>query len=195
MSQKRIGHIPNNGECYRVFEDKAFFAYPINEKVEHVYFQFENKTKAKEFKNNRSFKNTLEKKLEDFMFCDEKGFFCHVKYNKLLKSYGKQPSPPMNLPELWAIQEVFGLYTNLTDEEETELILSNVEFAYKNRSTPKEDEAVKTQALEPRLKQLCDRFGVNYIFADIFIEDIRHRYKTTGADDVETRAAKLLGLI
>lgn len=198
MSKKRINHIPTDGECYRVFEDKAYFAVPSIDGKSYVYFQFESKSKAKEFKNNRFFKNTANKKIEDFMSCDDKGFFSHSKHYKLLKSFGIDPGLPMCLFELWAIRENFGLYLNMTDEEETEFLLSNVQTAYANRDNQRKVETVTnvtTKKIDSRLKNLCDKFKVDYIFADIFLEEIKTKYYKAKIEDEETRAAYLLGIL
>lgn len=193
-AEKKIEYIPNNGECYRVLDDKAYFSINGTHGIEYAYFQFESKSKAKEFKNNRSFKNTVKKLKEDFMFCDDKGNFSHSKYYKLLKSYGEQPNSPKNLMELWAIREVFGLYLDLDDEQEIDLLLMNVNSDKGNTELCKDKEHRK-QDINNRLKQLCDRFKVDYIFANIFLDDIKARYLRTKQLDEEVNIAIILGLI
>lgn len=187
-----INHLPTNAECFKVLEKSAYFSYPQNDSVTQVKFDFNSVFEARAFRLARTANNIRNKAIEDFMACDENGNFDYFKYNRLLKTMGVAPEIPTTQLDLDAQREVFGLYKNMTMEEEMDFLTQNIDIKKpKNKITKGQEK----ESVDIKLKHLCDRFGVDYVFANIFIDDIRNRFNRTKKDDVEITAARLLGIL
>lgn len=195
MSYKEINYIPNDIECFLIKDNRAYFTKHENDLSVQFTFKFNNVLETKSFKIARDIRNLKQKKVEQYMAVDENGIFCYEKYNTLKKSLGLQPSPPTTILDLQAQKKVFALYLDLDHEQEIDLLLMNVEANYKNRNSSTLEQSTENSSTDERLRQLCDRFKVDHVFANVFLNEIKSRYEQTNQLDEETNVAIILGLL
>ena len=168
FSKKEIKYIPTiDCECYRVFEDKAYFSIGTKFPREYAFYKFKDKYEAMKFKSERMANNFKSSTIEDFMACDDKGFFNYEKYNKILKMMKLNPKKPTTILDLWAQREVFGTYQNMEHMDEVELLISNVQTNVASQNLKHTTE----NKTDSRITQLGERFGVeDYLHEMFFIE-------------------------
>ncbi len=96
--QAEISFIPAQGfECCRVHGLRAYF---YNGK-EGAFFTFKDRLALEKWRNERSFENRKEGKIEDFQCCNDEGFFSFEKKLKLEKTFNREFKP------LSLVEEIF----------------------------------------------------------------------------------------
>ena len=185
----QINHLPENIECFKVFENKAYF------EVEGVVrcYQFENVRETETWKNKRSLQNRKSKTFEYFMACDDLGMLDYLKLYKIHGSIGVLPPDPYCLAMLYAYDEHLGIDRDYNEEDDTISEMLRTNQAKKCPVARKQPTAfVVTNERKHRLKQLCDASNLPIHMAELFVTEIK--LSTDDANKHLRERLKLLGL-
>lgn len=179
----QLVHIPEDSECFKVMDDKAYFQM---ERSTH-YFKFNSKREAEDWRNKRSLDNRKNKNFEMFMCTNDEGHVDFVKYYKLHTSMGIAPEEPYCLDMTYALEEL-GLITEPVDDQ---VLLDN----QKKRKPIKRNKEVRRvdHGRTQRLKQLTDSCNLPSYMGELFLSEIRLSVGPSN-NHLRTRA-KLLGLL
>lgn len=185
----QLNHLPENIECFKVFNKKAYFQINC---VTH-WFEFENDRKTEEWKQKRSIENRRSKTFEYFMAVDEYGILDYVKYYKLHKSIGIVPPEPYCLQMLYALDEIIGKDRDYNEEQDiiAEMLLSN-QLKKKPVERKQTTEFVMTNDRKFRLRQLTEASNLPENLGELLLTEIK--LSTNVANEHLRTRARLLGL-
>jgi hypothetical protein len=184
----RLNHTPENIECFKVNDGKAFFQ--INGSTMH--YQFASKREAEAWRNKRSLENRRSKVVEDFMACDESGLFCPIKRLKIFKALSIIPPGPTCLMELYAFNDVMGKKFTIIEEDDATL-----DMLERNKANRKPFERnIVTNPVNPtrayKLRQLTERSGLPEHLGELFLSEIK--LSTDAANEHLRDRVRFLGL-
>lgn len=185
----QLNHTPEDIECFKVLDDKAYFQ--IGGRSTH--YQFASKKEAEAWRNRRSLENRKSKVYEDFMACDESGLFCPIKRLKIYQTLGLVPPSPTCLMEFYAFEEfmVKKRCENIEDE-------GLYDYFQKNKLSQKPffRKIVSNQISNDRkhkLRQLAEASNLPAHFGELLLNEIK---LSTDKENSHLRdRARFLGLM
>ena len=166
----QLNHLPENIECFKVFNRKAYFQ--INGITCH--FEFENDKQADSWKSKRSIENRRSKSFEYFMAVNEYGEMDYLKLYKLHTSIGIVAPEPYCLQMLYALDEIIGKQRDYCEKEDTiaPVLLEN-QLAKKQGERKSPTSFVTSSDRKHRLKQLTEASNLPEHFGELFLSEIK----------------------
>ena len=185
----QLNHIPENIECFRAIDEKAYFQ--IDQRT--CFYKFETKKEFESWKNKRSLENRRSRQLEYFMACDGSGLMDYLKLYKLHSSLGIVPPDPYCLAMLYAHDDHLKIDRDYIEENDT---IS--EFLRGNQAKKCPIERKKptnfpiSNERKHRLSQLCKASKLPEHMGELFLNEIK--LSTDDANKHLRDRIKILGL-